>query len=123
MKYWKHGDQVLVADLNKIVDTINAAEIQTQMSGYVFGCLDAYVAGTVFFGIHTNRWLVYRSTGEIRTLDYNGAVEPPVGNRTELPDCNELYCMFDLHTVEWLKYGDVYEVEGSEFALEVDVDA
>lgn len=123
MKYFKHGDQIFDTDLNAMVAVINAAEAQANFSSYTFGCKDAFIAGTVFFGIHNCRWLVYRSTGEVRSLDYNGTVDPEVGHRTELPDCNDEFCLFDLHTVEWLHYGDVYEVEGSEFALEVDLDA
>lgn len=125
MKYFKHGDQVMDTDLNAIVDAINAAETQSQFASYVFGCKDAWIAGTVFFGIHNCRWLIYRSTGEVRTLDFRAEEEgiPQQGSMTVLPDCNDEFCLFDLHTVEWLHYGDVYEVEGSEFALEVDFDA
>lgn len=125
MKYFKHGDQVMDTDINAIINAINAAEVQSQFSSYTFGCKDAFIAGTVFFGIHNHRWLIYRSTGEVRTLDFVAETEttPQVGNITVLPDCNDTFCLFDLHTVEWLKYGDVYEVEGSEFALEVEVDA
>lgn len=123
MKYFVHGDKVCDEDLNQIVDAINDAQTQFQMSSYVFGCLDAYVAGTVFQGLHTNRWLIYRSTGEIRSMDYIVGSEPMIGHMTVLPDCDEMYCVFDLHTVEWLKYGDPYLMEGSEFALEVAIDA
>ena len=123
MKYFVHGDKVCDEDLNQIVDAINNAQTDFQMSSYVFGCLDAYVAGTIFQGIHTNRWFVYRSTGELRSMDYVVDSDPMIGHMTVLPDCNDLYCIFDLHTVEWLKYGDVYLMEGSEFGLEVAIDA
>ena len=116
MKYFKHGDTVTAAALNAIVDTINDVEAQSQLSSYVFGGRDAVAAGTIFYGIHQRRWLAYKSTGEIRDT------ANPL-NIMELPDCNDAFCMFDLHTVPWLKYGDLYAVEGSEFALETDTDA
>lgn len=123
MKYFKHGDRVTATDLNAMVDAINAVEVQTAgFNSYAFGSRDAVVAGTVFYGVHQRRWLVYRSTGEVRTFGYNPAT-PEIGNTIVLPDCNEEFCMFDLHTVGWLKYGDLYEVEGSEYAMETDTNA
>jgi len=128
MKYFKHGDRVTATDLNAIVTAINAVETQTTgFSSYSFGGRDAVVAGTIFYGVHQRRWLAYRSTGEVRSMDYvPGATEddePISGHRVELPDCNEEFCMFDLHTVGWLKYGHTYAVEGSEYALETDTNA
>jgi len=127
MKYFKHGDSVTHTDLNTLVTAINNLETEQGLNSYAFGSKDAALAGVIFYGVHRRRWIVYRSTGEIRSLDYiiNPSDEdnPLAGYRTELPDCNEEFCMFDTHTVGWLKYGDMYAVEGSEFALETDTDA
>jgi len=127
MRYFKQGETITHTDLNGMVNAINALDVATSgFSSYSFGCRDAVWPGTEFYGIHQRRWLIYRSTGEVHSMDYVPGPDedtPLSGHRVELPDCNEEFCMFDLHTVGWLKYGDWYTVEGSEFALETDTDA
>jgi len=119
MKYFSHCDVVTAARLNEIVNAINAAETQTGFSSYIIGGRNAVIPGVQYFGHHRKRWLMYRSVGEI--YDVNGT--PDLETNTQLSDCDEDICVFDLHTVPWLKYGDIYVVEGSEFALESDTDA
>lgn len=119
MSYFSHGDTITTANLNALVNAINSIETQTGFNTYVLGGRDALIAGTVFHGVHTRRWLIYRSTGEIRDFD-----DPTNEEKiTVLPDCNAPFCVFDTHTIPWLKYGMMYEIEGTEFALETDVNA
>jgi len=107
---WAHGDTVTAANLNAystelttLHDAIGDAEIVPCMP-------DQYGSGNIYWFIHRNRWLHFKSTGQIKNA---GATQEGT-----LSPINDTYTSFDLHSLSWLAYCDLYQVVGCAMASE-----
>lgn len=66
-----------------------------------------------YYLIHSQQYLVYKSTGRI--VDITGT------NDDISLDDGDTYNSYDLDTIDWLAYGDLYRVVGCSVCMEDEV--
>lgn len=112
MKQWQHGDTLTHTDLNMLSAGLNTARALSGDAVLNIAASGAYGAGAVFFLIHTERYLHFKSTGKLTNV--SGTEE------TGLSTGDSEYGVLDLDGVEWLNYGGLYRVTGCEMCCEDD---
>jgi hypothetical protein len=113
-KRWSHGDTVAAADVQKYSDGLNAinAAIPKEKISWGVGYSNMEDAQR-FYIVHRRRWLIYKSTGEIRH-----PTDPVTYPAVSLSDTGGV-CAVDVdQEVEWLVPGALYEVRGCSVAYE-----
>jgi len=115
---WSHGNTPTAAAMNKYSDALNALYAIAGNAALNFATYQDRknqpnaVNDSGFYFIHKQRWLWFRSTGQI---------EDPAGlnDDVSLSD-NGTMTSYDLDTVDWLAYGALYRVTGCNFCCEDD---
>lgn len=110
MKVWAHGDTLLAADLNALGTGLNTARTLSGDAILNVPTQGAYAAGAVFFLIHTQRYLHFKSTGKLGNITNT--------EETGLSTGDAEFGVLDLDGVDWLAYGQLYKVTGCEMACE-----
>lgn len=113
MKIWQHGDTLPAADLNALSAGLNTARVLSGDAVLNVATSGAYGPGAVFFLIHTQRYLHFKSTGKLSNV--SGTEE------TGLSTGDAEFGVLDLDGVDWLAYGSLYRVIGCEMACEDDL--
>ena len=108
---WNHGDiTVAAARMNKYSDALNAIyAVRGDVSVSI-----ATLAGqseAVFTNIHRERYLYFIS---------DGSIDDPagIGDSVSISEVAGTFTAYDLDTVSWLQYGDLYEVSGVSWCAE-----
>ena len=101
---WAHGDTTTEAKLDGYSTALNT--IHGQLGDVVCQALTpaAEGSGARFFNVHLQRWLHFRGTGDLLSSDHVHSIG--------LSDVDNGWTALDLDGVEWLNYGEIYEVEG-----------
>lgn len=110
MKTFAHGDSVTAANLNAIDTTLDDAYARIGDVAYQALAPGADDDNNTFFFIHRYRYLYFKSTGEIASLDGT--------NTAGLSEKNDTFTALDLDGLNWLSYGQAYVVTGCEMACE-----
>ena len=110
MKIWQHGDVLPAADLNALSAGLNTARTASGDAVLNFATSGAYGTGAVFWLVHVQRYLHFKSTGKLQNA--SGTQE------TSLSTGDAEYGVLDLDGVDWLAYGSLYTVTGCEMACE-----
>lgn len=108
---WSHGDEVCAADLQKYSDSIAYLYSLTPTAGRNYATAFSLMPDTQqFWLVHTQRYLVYISTGVIS--------DPTGANDDVTLSNNETFNSYDLDTIPWLNYGALYKVVGCSVCME-----
>lgn len=110
MKIWQHGDTVTAADLNALSAGMNTARTLSGDATLHYLAQGAYGPGAVFYLIHTQRYLHFKSTGKLGNVTNT--------EETGLSTGDAEFGVLDLDGVDWLAYGQLYKVTGCEMACE-----
>lgn len=101
---WAHGDTTTEAKLDAYSTALDSLH---GLIGDAAVCALTPVAegsGARFYLIHLQRWLHFRGTGDLYSADRAHSVG--------LSDVDNSWTALDLDGIEWLNYGEIYEVEG-----------
>ena len=109
-RQWSHGDTETAAYLNAYSTELNTLRAAIGDAEIVPCVPDAYGSGNIFWFVHRNRWLHFKSTGQIKNA---GATQ-----QATLSPVNDTYTSFDLQSLIWLAYGQLYQVVGCQMACE-----
>ena len=107
---WSHGDTVSAADLNAYSTALTALHARILNTRIRMATPNQYGTGNIYRFVHRNRWLHFKSTGQIKNSDGS--------QQATLSPINDTYTSFDLQSVSWLAYGDLYQVVGCQMASE-----
>lgn len=112
-KQWSHGDEVCASELQKYSDSLNYLNSLTATSGRNYATPFSQFTDTQqFWFIHSRPLLIYVSTG---------VLSDPSGLNEDVTLSNEdgqYYNSYDLDTISWLNYGDLYKVVGCSVCME-----
>ena len=118
-KQWSHGDIPTAADFNRYSDGCNDIVGRIGSVTVAFCVPEANrllvateeVLGDTFACVHRARYLHYRGTGNLTNLDSSksSALSAPDGGGVGV---------YDLDSVSWLAYGQLYFVTGVDFCVE-----
>ena len=112
-KQWSHGDEVCASELQKYSDSLEYLNSLTSTSGRNYATPFSQFDDTQeFWFIHSRPLLIYVSTG---------VLSDPSGLNEDVTLSNEdgqYYNGYDLDTVPWLNYGDLYKVVGCSVCME-----
>lgn len=111
-RQWGHGDTVPAADLNTVGAELTALRNAVKDAEIVACVPDKYGTGNQYWFVHRYRWLHFKSTGQLKNA---GATQ-----QASLTPVNDTYTSMDLHSINWLAYGDFYQVVGCDMASEED---
>lgn len=109
---WSHGDYPTAAKMNKYKDGLDA--IYAAFGTYP---INPAVARRIsptqgYYFLHSHRWLLYRGAGTIE--DSAG-----VGETINLSEAEDMgWTNFDLDTIDWMRPGKLYQVQGVIACLE-----
>ncbi len=109
-RQWSHGDTVTAAYLNAYSTELTALHDRIFNTRIRMATPNQYGSGNIYRFVHRNRWLHFKSTGQIK----NAAGT----QQATLSPINDTYTSFDLQSVSWLAYGDLYQVVGCQMASE-----
>lgn len=110
-KQWNHGDEVCAADLQKYSDAIAYLYSFSSGAGKNYATPFSRMDDTQqFWFVHSQRYLIYVSTGVIS--DPGG-----VGEDVTLSSDQSINA-YDLDTIPWLNYGNLYKVVGCSVCME-----
>lgn len=109
-RQWAHGDTVSAANLNAYSTELTALHDRILNTRIRMATPNQYGSGNIYRFVHRNRWLHFKSTGQIK----NAAGT----QQATLSPINDTYTSFDLQSVSWLAYGDLYQVVGCQMASE-----
>lgn len=121
---WEHGDIPTAADMNKYSDGLNAiytalvakrhfpaAKVRQYLSTGADTHFQAVTTDNSYcVAVHTMRFLVYGGSGALTNLAGT--------ETTSLQDITGGTNIFDLDSVGWLNYGQVYRITGVAWAME-----
>lgn len=116
---WEHGNTVAASELQKYSDSLDSIYDITgdyklvSMVGYgeENGPYGAVRENSDLIFLHKYQWLYFQSDGEI--VDLSETEDP-----TSLSESDDALTFFDLDSVPWLSYGQVYRVVGCTWACE-----
>lgn len=107
---WAHGDGNTAAAFNAYSTELTALHAAIGDAEIVSCVPHKYGSGNIYWFVHRQRWLHFKSTGTI---------ENSSGSQTStLSPVNDTYTSLDTHTVSWLAYGQLYKVVGCDMACE-----
>ena len=109
-RQWSHGDKVTAAYLNAYSTGLTTLRAAIKDAEIVPCVPHKYGSGNIYRFVHRNRWLHFKSTGQIK----NAAGT----QQATLSPINDTYTSFDLQTLSWLAYGQLYQVVGCDMASE-----
>ena len=109
-RQWSHGDTVSAADLNAYSTALTALHARILSTSIRMATPNQYGSGNIYRFVHRNRWLHFKSTGQIK----NAAGT----QQATLSPINDTYTSFDLQSLNWLAYGQLYQVVGCDMASE-----
>lgn len=115
--HWQHGDQPTAGAMNLYSqDIISIYGVYGPVSFNVairsIRLEEFELRGPEYYTfLHRYRWLHYLGDGEISSMDGT--------NTNNLADTAGAVKVFDMTTVDWLAYGELYKVSGLTFACEV----
>lgn len=113
---WSHGDQPTAALMQKYSDALNSLYTAIGTVGYNPATPFSQYEDTQEYTLaHSQRWLIYLSTG---------VIEDPAGVNDDVPLSNVgtgTINSYDLDQVPWLAYGQDYRVIGCSAVMESDV--
>ena len=109
-RQWSHGDTVSAANMNAYSTELTALHARILNTRIRMATPNQYGSGNIYRFVHRNRWLHFKSTGQIK----NAAGT----QQATLSPINDTYTSFDLQSVSWLAYGDLYQVVGCQMASE-----
>lgn len=108
---WAHGDtDVTSAEMQKYSNSICAIAAIAGSAKLQWAVIAGQSEAT-FTVIHKARWLFFQSTGEI--VDPSG-----VGESVSISEVDGTFTRYDLDTVDWLAYGQLYQVTGVSWCME-----
>lgn len=113
-KQWNHGDIVTATELQKYSDGLNAINAVLSTVGYRnYGTpFSTFDDNQIYYVVHSKRYLIYWSSGQI--VDLSG-----VNENVELPNDSEFeYNVYDLDSIDWLDYGELYQILGCSVVFE-----
>lgn len=114
---WAHGDtDVTHTEMQKYSDAI--AAIYAVAGGgkkhwATWANQSDIGVSNPFVLIHRGRWLFFSSNGAI--VDPSG-----VGDTVTISEVDDTWTRYDLDTVDWLAYGQIYHVTGVSWCMEDD---
>ena len=109
-RQWSHGDKVTAAYLNAYSTGLTTLRNVIKDAEIVSCVPNQYGSGNIYWFVHRQRWLHFKSTGQIK----NAAGT----QQATLSPINDTYTSFDLQTLSWLAYGQLYQVVGCQMACE-----
>ena len=109
-RQWTHGDTVTAAYLNAYSTELTALHNRILNTRIRMATPHQYGSGNIYWFVHRNRWLHFKSTGQI--MNAGGT------QQATLSPINDTYTSLDLQSLSWLAYGDLYQVVGCEMASE-----
>ena len=109
-RQWAHGDGNAASYFNAYSTELTALRAAIGDAEIVPCVPNQYGSGNVYWFVHRNRWLHFKSTGQIKNA---GATQ-----QATLSPVNDTYTSFDLQSLSWLAYGDLYQVVGCQMASE-----
>ena len=109
-RQWSHGDTVSAANMNAYSTELTALHARILNTRIRMATPNQYGSGNIYRFVHRNRWLHFKSTGQIK----NAAGT----QQATLSPINDTYTSFDLQSLSWLAYGDLYRVVGCQMASE-----
>ena len=109
-RQWSHGDKVTAAYLNAYSTGLTTLRAAIKDAEIVPCVPDAYGSGNKFWFVHRNPWLHFLSTGQIKNADGS--------QQATLSPINDTYTSFNLQSLSWLAYGQLYQVVGCQMASE-----
>ena len=109
-RQWSHGDTVSAANMNAYSTELTALHDRIGNTRIRMATPNQYGSGNIYRFVHRNRWLHFKSTGQIK----NAAGT----QQATLSPINDTYTSFDLQSLSWLAYGDLYQVVGCQMASE-----
>jgi len=107
---WSHGDTNPASALNAYSTALTALRAAIKDAEIVPCVPDAYGSGNKFWFVHRNPWLHFLSTGQIKNADGS--------QQATLSPINDTYTSFNLQSLSWLAYGQLYQVVGCQMASE-----
>ena len=109
-RQWAHGDGNTAAYFNAYSTELTALRAAIKDAEIVPCVPDQYGTGNIYWFVHRNRWLHFKSTGLIKNAD--------ASQQATLSPVNDTYTSFDLQSLSWLAYGQLYQVVGCQMACE-----
>ena len=111
-KQWSHGDEVCASELQKYSDSLDYLNTLVSSSGRNYATPFSRFDDTQqFWLIHTKPFLIYASTGVLS--DPSG-----INEDVSLSNNGEPFNSYDLDTISWLSYGDLYKIVGCSVCME-----
>lgn len=111
---WAHGDvDVSAANINKYTNSIIAIHAQIGEVATSIGT-ESRISNASFTVFHTRRWLYFTSTG---TIDDPAGV----GDSVSISEDPDTITAYDLDSVSWLTYGNLYTVSSVGWCQESDI--
>lgn len=107
---WSHGDTNPASALNAYGTALTALRASIKDAEIVPCVPHKYGTGNIYRFVHRNRWLHFKSTGQIKNATGT--------QQATLSPVNDTYTSFDLQSLSWLAYGDFYQVVGCDMACE-----
>lgn len=108
---WAEGDtDVTSTEMQKYSDSIAAIYAVAGDAKFQFATA-ANQSEATFVLVHRARWLFFSSNGAI--VDPSGA-----GDTVTISEVDDTWTRYDLDTVDWLAYGQVYYVTGVSWCME-----
>ena len=109
-RQWTHGDTNAAAYFAAYSTELTALYGAVGDVDFIPCVPGQYGSGNEYYFFHQNRWLHYLSTGQIKSIDgTQQATLSPVG---------DTFTAFDLQSLSWLAYGQMYKVVGCAMASE-----
>lgn len=113
-KTWTHGDTVPAAEMQKYSDGLDAIRSLFVEEKISWAIPQSMMDDTqLHYIVHKRRWLIYRSTGEIRH-----PTEPETYAAISLSDSETINAVDVDQEVSWLTAGQLYVVVGCSIAFE-----
>lgn len=109
-RQWAHGDGNTAAYFNAYSTELNTLHAAIGDAEIVPCVPHKYGTGNIYWFVHRQRWLHFKSTGTIQNSTGT--------QHATLSPINDTYTSLDTHTISWLAYGQLYKVVGCDMACE-----